>query len=108
MQRFLTLLLFALALAACASGGRGPADDALSFAAMQSINPGVDGEWILAEYPFARQVRRHPNGRVQFLGYTVEDPQGKSRPLALNFDENGILASKEYGGPIIRAPEGSQ
>ncbi len=76
----------------------------LSFSQAQSLNPGVDGEWILSEYPFARNVSRWPNGRLQSLGYWVLDPAGDARPLMLHFDQQGILTRKQYGGPLLRPP----
>lgn len=77
----------------------------MSFASMQTLQPGVDGEWILAEYPYARNVQRGSNGRLQSMGYWVEDPLGETRPLMLHFDGEGRLARKEYGGPLVRPPE---
>jgi hypothetical protein len=85
-----------------------PGTRGLTFAQAQALNPGVDGEWILAEYPTARQVQRHPNGRLRSLGYWVEDPAGKQRPLMLHFDESGVLVRKQYGGPLIRPPPKSE
>ena len=100
----LPVLLAALPLAACASVAS-PTAKTLSFASMQALNPGVDGEWILAEYPHARQVERRQSGRLLRMGYWVEDPQGATRPLMLHFDAEGVLAQKQYGGPLVRPPE---
>ena len=102
----LTVLLpcaLGLLLAACSSGS-GPGGSRMSFASMQAINPGVEGDWIIAEYPFARNVSRRPDGSLQSLGYQIEDPQGKGRPLMLHFDETGMLVRKQYGGPLVRPP----
>lgn len=91
-------------LAACGSFA-GPTDRSMSFAAMQSLNPGVDGEWVLREHPDGREVVRDPRtGRVRQLSYWVRDPGGDNRPLVLHFDGQGILLRKDYGGPIIRPP----
>ena len=76
----------------------------MSFASMQAINPGVEGDWVVAEYPFAKNVSRRPDGSLKSLGYQVEDPQGKGRPLMLHFDETGMLVRKQYGGPLVRPP----
>ena len=77
----------------------------MTYASMQAINPGVDAEWIMAEYPFARSVKRRPDGSLESMGYWIEDPQGKNRPLMLHFDQAGVLARKQYGGPNVRPPE---
>jgi hypothetical protein len=95
------LLLVCVACSSVAS----PTASTLSFAEMQSFNPGLDGEWMLAEYPFARDVTRHPNGRLARMGYWVTDPQGQTRPVMFSFDRKGILTRKEYGGPVVRPPE---
>jgi hypothetical protein len=81
-----------------------PTASTISFAEMQALNPGVDGEWILSEYPDAREVARGPNGRVASLGYWVNDPEGRARPLMLAFDRDGMLVRKQYGGPVVRPP----
>jgi hypothetical protein len=101
---FLPLLAgLALPAAGCSSVA-GPTQKTLSFAQMQALNPGVEGEWILAEYPFAREVERRPDGSLLRLGYWVTDPQGKARPLVLQFDRSGVLSAKQYGGPLVRPP----
>jgi hypothetical protein len=97
------LLGASLLLCACGSNG-GPGGRRMNFAAMQAINPGVEGEWVVAEFPFARNVTRRPDGSLQSLGYLVEDPLGKGRPLMLHFDETGMLTRKQYGGPLVRPP----
>ncbi|MDA1193891.1 MAG: hypothetical protein O2894_01770 [Planctomycetota bacterium] len=104
MRPALVLLVASFVLAGCGSFA-GPTEDHVSYAAMQALNPGVDGEWVLSEFPFARNVRRRPDGSLMSAGYWVEDPLGKSRPLMLHFDAGGILESKQYGGPNVRPPE---
>jgi len=102
--RFLAALLALPVVAACGSFA-GPTDEGLSFATMQALNPGVDGEWLLREHPDVREVERDPRtGRVRRLAYWVKDPAGDNRPLVLWFDANGILARKDYGGPLLRPP----
>jgi hypothetical protein len=97
-------LLSALLVAGCRSIA-GPTTDSLSFADMQSLNPGVSGSWILAEHPYARDVDRGPDGRIRRLTYWVTDPNGKPRGLVLRFDANEVLVEKQYGGPIVRPPD---
>jgi len=99
----LVLCVGASCLAGCGSTS-GPGAKRMSFANMQAINPGVDSEWLLAEYPFARNVNRRPDGSLKSLGYNVDDPQGKSRPVMFHFDTTGTLERKQYGGPVIRPP----
>lgn len=83
-----------------------PTAERMSFAQMQALNPGVSGDWVLYEHPYARDVVRDPGTRsVRRLSYWVDDPRGDSRPLMLHFDDRGVLARKEYGGPIIRPPQ---
>jgi hypothetical protein len=97
------LLALATSLAACSSVA-GPTQKTLTFAQMQALNPGVEGDWILSEYPIAREVRRRPDGTLERLGYWVTDPQGDARPLMLHFDATGVLERKQYGGPLLRPP----
>ncbi len=98
------LWLLCVPLVGC-SAGRLPGQKSMSFAAMQMLNEGVDGDWILAEYPDARQVERRPDGSLQRLTYWVNDPQGQGRGLVMHFDETGTLTRKDYGGPVVRPPD---
>lgn len=102
-KRTTTACALLVLLCGCSSVAS-PTASTMSFAQMQALNPGVDGEWILAEYPFARDVRRRPDRSLQSMGYWVTDPQGKTRPLMLHFDETGTLLRKQYGGPLVRPP----
>ena len=108
-RRLPTLLLLGsllLTTVACGStNSYGPPGRRMSFAAMQSINPGVEGEWIVEEFPFARGVNRRTDGSLQMASYEVQDPQGKNRRLTLHFDQTGMLVRKQYAGPLIRPPE---
>ena len=97
-------LLVVLGLSGCGTFAA-PTDKHMSYAVVQALNPGVDGEWVLSEYPYAREVQRRPDGSLRSLGYWVDDPQGKSRPLMLHFDAAGVLVQKQYGGPHVRPPE---
>lgn len=97
------LLPLAAALAGCASTRKGPLTrPALSYGAVQTLNPGVDGRWILEEFPDARSVERTPDGRLQRLTYDVLDPQGKTRRVVLTMDAAEVLAQKDYTGPLVR------
>ncbi len=102
MARLFPLVLL---LASCSTPFRGPNTDTLSFAQMQSLNPGVSARWILSEYPFARDIQRRSDGTVAQMGYLVTDPLDDGRAVLLLFDANGIMREKRYGGPIIRPPE---
>lgn len=102
MRRLLPLFVV---LAACSTPFRGPTTDSLTFAQMQSLNPGISAGWILSEYPFARDVRRRPDGSIAQMGYLVTDPLDDTRAVLLLFDANGVLREKRYGGPIVRPPE---
>lgn len=95
----LALLLACAAAAGCSGVG---ADRRISFSTVQVLNPGVDGAWILAEYPMARAVVRRPDGTLERLDYRVDDPHGRGQDLVLWFDEFGVLARKQYSGPIVR------
>jgi hypothetical protein len=99
-------LAFLLALVLMSCGGmRPPGQKGMSFSHMQSINPGVSGEWVLSEFPGARNIRRRPDGTLQSVGYWVTDPEGKSRPVVMHMDQRGVLRQKQYGGPIVRPPK---
>ena len=101
----LVLVLLAALVGGCGTFAS-PTAERMSFAQMQALNPGVSADWVLYEHPFARDVVRDPSTRsVRRLAYWVDDPRGDSRPLVLHFDDRGVLARKEYGGPIIRPPQ---
>jgi hypothetical protein len=89
-----------LSFPGCASG---PTTSSLSFAQMQSMNPGVPADWVMEEYPFGR-AERGADGRVRTIRLPVTDPQGKSHSVTLLFDANEVLAEKRYSGPIVRPP----
>ena len=96
------LAILAIAgLAACAS----PMGNKLSYAQVQSLNPGVSASWVLSEFPFGK-AQRAPDGKVQAISYNVKDPQGKSQSLRLDFDQNEVLRRKLYSGPVVK-PGGS-
>ena len=84
-------------LAGCAGGPSGR----LSFAQMQSLNPGVTAGWVLEEYPFANP-EHGPDGRVRTIRLPVTDPQGRAQSVTLVFDANEVLVEKRYSGPIVR------
>ena len=96
----LTVLLLA-SLAACSSSSGGK----LSYAQVQSLNPGVPASWVLSEYPCGK-VDRTPDGKVQSISYSVKDPRAKTQSLRLDFDCNEILSRKLYSGAVLR-PGGS-
>ncbi len=84
-------------LAACSSSSSGR----LSYAQVQSLNPGVPASWVLQEFPQGRPVRS-PDGKVRSIRYSVTDPHGSSQTLELEFDCNEILSRKRYSGRVIR------
>ena len=94
MRRASALLaLLAPALAAC---GTVAPDKRLSYATVQALNPGVDGKWVLEEFPNTQRVERDPSGKIQRISYGVLDPQGKSKTLTLWFDQNEVLQRKVF------------
>lgn len=101
----LVLVALAVLTSACSSIAN-PTAERMTFAQMQALNQGVSGDWVLYEHPYAREVTRDPATKsIRRLSYWVEDPRGDTRPLMLHFDERGVLARKQYGGPIIRPPQ---
>ena len=85
MARLGWMLIFAAALAACGSV-RGPGTKELSFASMQMLNEGVDGEWIRGQRKGAGdEVAALHDSLVEVLG---ELALRERRPLA------------EWTGPI--------
>jgi hypothetical protein len=92
-------LLAALLLTSC--GGLA-ASRRISYANVQTLNPGVDGRWVLEEFPEPSGVDRGPDGRIQRLSYGVTDPQGKPQTLNLWFDEHEVLQRKDYSGRVLR------
>lgn len=101
----LLLVLLAAVFGGCGTFA-GPTEERMSFAQMQALNPGVSGDWVLYEHPYAREIVRDPQTRsLRRLSYWVDDPRGDSRPLVLHFDGRGVLSRKQYGGPIVRPPQ---
>ena len=99
------VLLAALALlVGCGTTGGAAKKGTLSFGQEQTINAGVSAQWLLQEFPFAKNIRRHGCGSVAQMGYRVTDPQNKGHNLTLFFDERGILVRKHYDGPLVRSP----
>lgn len=97
MMRSLPLLALLFVLAGCAAGSGGR----LSYANVQSLNPGVTAQWVLREFPQG-QVRRGLDGRVQTIRYRVTDPRGSPQTLELGFDANEVLREKRYSGSVVR------
>lgn len=101
MRSLVSACVVSLALSACSSvGPLGPRR--MSFATVQTFNAGVDGRWILEEFPDAT-VERGSDGRLRRLAYAVEDPQGKGQRVTLFLDEREVLVRKEYSGGLVRA-----
>jgi hypothetical protein len=92
----LLVLMVLLGVTACA----GPFSKKLSYANVQSLNPGLEASWILEEFPFG-QVTRTADDRVESIVYNVTDPHGKNQTLYLGFDERGILRDKRYSGRVL-------
>jgi hypothetical protein len=88
-----------LCLAACGCSGGAKR---ISYATVQTLNPGVDARWVLEEFPNARGVDRGPDGRIRSLQYGVDDPRGKRQTLVLHFDEHETLTRKDYSGRLVR------
>jgi len=97
MTRPVTLLAALLLLAGCAAGKGGR----LSYANVQSLNPGVSARWVLQEFPQG-QVARGPDGKVRSIRYRVTDPRGSPQTLELGFDANEMLREKRYSGGVVR------
>jgi hypothetical protein len=102
------LLTCCAALAACNAGSvstpfGNPVADTLTYAQVQSLNPGVEAAWLLEEYPFG-SVQRDEVGRVRVVTYAVTDPTGEGQTLVLYFDEREFLQNKSYSGRILRPP----
>jgi hypothetical protein len=91
-----------LAFVLLAGCGSVSSERRITYATVQTLNPGVDGEWILEEFPQASGVSRRPDGRLQRVQYRVEDPQGRGQTLVLHFDEFGVLERKDYSGRLLR------
>ena len=96
-------IVFAAAAAILVSAcGSTPKDRRLDFATVQTLNPGVDGKWVLEEFPQANNVDRDANGKIRRIDYGVTDPQGRPQTLNLMFDEQEVLVRKQYSGPLLR------
>jgi hypothetical protein len=95
-------LLVVLPLVFAGACGGTPRERRLDFATVQTLNPGVDGRWVLEEFPQATNVERDARGRIRQVSYGVTDPQGKAQTLTLHFDENEVLTRKQYSGPLVR------
>ena len=80
-----------------------PTTQRLSYAEVQSLNPGVNVDWVVREFPNARMSRDRA-GRVRQTEHGVTDPYGKSQSLFLDFNECGVCVKKTYSGTVVRPP----
>jgi hypothetical protein len=99
MRALLVLPVPLLFLGAC---GSTPKDTRLDYATVQTLNPGVDGRWVLEEFPQAGGVQRDASGMIRRLSYGVTDPAGKPQTLDLIFDAQEVLVRKDYSGRLLR------
>ena len=93
-----SVLLLLPGLGGCAGG---PGQRRLTYAQVQALNPGVDVDWVLREYPGANQTR-DAAGRVRRMEFAVVDPYGKGQSLFLEFDPSGTCTRKQYTGAVVR------
>ena len=63
-----------------------PFGSKLSYAQVQSLNPGVPAGWVLSECPFGKVTRVAGRGRSRRSRTRVEDPRGQAQSLRLEFD----------------------
>jgi hypothetical protein len=81
-------------------GGR--SGDELSYAQVQSIQPGLTATQVLDSFPSPGRMSRGPNGKVTELDYAAMDAkQGKAR-LVLGFDANEVLVSRRFTGAPLK------
>ena len=72
-MRVAALLLVVLLVVPGCGSFASPTSNQLTYAQVQAFNPGVEGEWILSEYPFARDVVRRADGSICSMGFWVDD-----------------------------------
>ena len=114
MRRLLPALAFPLAVvlvpfvggcSAVSGVGRGlglSKDTGLSFAQVQSIQPGLSAAQVRDAFGAPLNMARGSDGRVTRMEYVALDAKKSRERLVLGFDEREILVTKTYSGEILR------
>ena len=102
-------LLAAAALALCGALGAcsslkklGSSSSDLSFAQVQTIQPGLSAAQIKDAFGPPLNLYRGEGGRVTRMEYAALDAKQSRSRLNLDFDAREILVTKTYTGEIVR------
>jgi hypothetical protein len=93
------LLLLASALGACSTLSK---SSDLSFAQVQTIQPGLSAAQIKDAFGAPLNLTRGDGGRVTRMEYVALDAKQSRSRLILDFDAREILVTKTYTGEIVR------
>ena len=74
----------------------------LSFAQVQTIQPGLSAAQIKDAFGTPLNVSRGDGGRVTRMEYAALDAKQSRSRLILDFDAREILVTKTYTGEIVR------
>jgi outer membrane protein assembly factor BamE (lipoprotein component of BamABCDE complex) len=93
-------LLASTLLGACSSLKKSSSD--LSFAQVQTIQPGLSAAQIKDAFGTPLNLTRGDGGRVTRMEYAALDAKQSRSRLILDFDAREILVTKTYTGEIVR------
>ena len=89
--------LTTLILAACSSIG-GNRGDALSYAQVQSLRPGMEMKEVLRQFGTPIDSKK-VEGKTRAIAYRAENARGEVQELRIGFDDKGVarwtLAARE-------------
>ena len=94
------VLLASTLLGACSSLTKSASD--LSFAQVQTIQPGLSAAQIKDAFGAPLNLYRGEGGRVTRMEYAALDAKKSRSRLNLDFDAREILVTKTYTGEIVQ------
>ena len=89
----------AISLGACSGLKKG---DGLSYAQVQTIQPGLSAAQIRDSFGPPMSAARGPEGRVTRMEYAAMDAKQSRARLILEFDARETLVTKTYTGEVVR------
>lgn len=104
MPRLLAAAALLPLLVACggmrALGGRSGSE--LTYAQVQTIQPGLTAAQIVDAFGAAGRAQRGPDGKVLVLDYAALDAQNGHQRLVLGFDASERLIEKRFSGGTLK------
>lgn len=98
-------LVVSIVLAGCSTVGKGlglSSATQLSYAQVQSIQPGLSASQIRDSFGPPMSAARGADGRVTRMEYVALDARQSRARLILDFDGRETLVTKTYTGEVVR------